>query len=44
MAILAEMVKRVNENIAKVRLEPLAVALDPGGAVKPKAVAQRKKA
>jgi hypothetical protein len=44
MAILAEMVRRVNENIAKVDLKPMPVALTEGGTIKRVAASKGKKA
>lgn len=44
LAILAEMVKRVNENIAKIDLKSLSVGLDVSGAVKRTVVRRAKKA
>lgn len=43
IAILAEMVKRVKENIAKVDLQPLPLALQSGAGVKRKAAGKAKK-
>lgn len=44
IALLAEMVRRVNENIGKIDLKPLPVGLDVSGAVKRRAIRRAKKA
>ena len=44
MAILTEMVKRVNENITKVELKPLPLALGTNGATHRTSIAKARKA
>lgn len=44
MAILTEMVRRINEDIVKIDLKPLPAALDDSGTVKRRAASKARKA